>query len=492
MRSLSQSPQNAHADGRPAVVSTGPAASAMSALARLTVAAVILAATAAAQTVTYSYDAAGRLVRADLGGGRAVAYTYDAAGNLLSAASESPDHTLRVAVSPASGGSVAGPGIACPGTCVHAFAGTQPVTVTASPAAADLTLLAWAGDLLSADNPFTFTLDADRRITAYFGAASGSTDSDGVPDVGEMGPGGNDPSYDGNGDGVPDYQQAHVTSLSTASGTGYVTLEVPSGQSFVGVQAVANPHPDDAPAVKFPYGFFAFTITGVPAGGVVATLHLPPNPLVASYYKHGPTPDTPAPHWYEFGRSGSTGAEVVQAPTATRVLLHFVDAQRGDDVLSADGMIVDAGGPSVLPAPVIRLDASSLDFGSAPIGSPSSRTVTVGNTGDADLVIGTVGHGDGLAAPFSITADTCSGQTLRPQPAGGTCAVTIRFSPTTEGTFDDTFAIPSNDPARNPATVSVHGEGARVEPIPVLDASSLALLIAALLGVGVAVLRRRG
>ena len=35
------------------------------------------------RTITYSYDPAGRLVRADYGDGVAVSYTYDAAGNLL-------------------------------------------------------------------------------------------------------------------------------------------------------------------------------------------------------------------------------------------------------------------------------------------------------------------------------------------------------------------------------------------------------------------------
>ncbi|MBM3189057.1 MAG: hypothetical protein FJZ90_10090 [Chloroflexi bacterium] len=33
--------------------------------------------------VSYTYDAAGRLVQVDYGGGRRVAYTYDQAGNLL-------------------------------------------------------------------------------------------------------------------------------------------------------------------------------------------------------------------------------------------------------------------------------------------------------------------------------------------------------------------------------------------------------------------------
>ena len=37
----------------------------------------------APRTITYSYDPAGRLVRADYGDGVAVSYTYDAAGNLL-------------------------------------------------------------------------------------------------------------------------------------------------------------------------------------------------------------------------------------------------------------------------------------------------------------------------------------------------------------------------------------------------------------------------
>ena len=40
-------------------------------------------ATAAAGTVTYTYDTAGRLTGADYGGGQRIDYTYDAAGNLV-------------------------------------------------------------------------------------------------------------------------------------------------------------------------------------------------------------------------------------------------------------------------------------------------------------------------------------------------------------------------------------------------------------------------
>ena len=35
-------------------------------------------------TVNYSYDDAGRLIKADYGNGQSISYTYDKAGNLLS------------------------------------------------------------------------------------------------------------------------------------------------------------------------------------------------------------------------------------------------------------------------------------------------------------------------------------------------------------------------------------------------------------------------
>lgn len=50
-----------------------------------------------AGTVTYTYDDAGRLIRAEYGDGKVITYTYDAAGNLLerqvSGAVEGPDLT---------------------------------------------------------------------------------------------------------------------------------------------------------------------------------------------------------------------------------------------------------------------------------------------------------------------------------------------------------------------------------------------------------------
>ncbi|MFI5180722.1 MAG: choice-of-anchor D domain-containing protein [Thermoanaerobaculia bacterium] len=446
----------------------------------------------ATDTVTYTYDANGRLTKADYGGGKSVTYTYDKAGNILSAASQSPDNTLRIFLSPAGAGSVSGPGIACPGTCVHAFTTAQQVSLTATPQGT-LKLLAWGGDLSSTANPFAFNLDADRNLTAYFGGSSGMTvPAKGIPDSAEFGPSGNNPGYDGNGDGIPDYQQPNVGSFPTAAGGGYATLAVPNGQGLANIQAVGNPHPADAPGMNFPYGFFAFTVTGVGPSGVVATLYLPKNVAIVKYYKYGPTPDDSSPHWYDFAFNGTTGAEIFQDASQTRILLHLVDAQRGDDVLTVDGQVVDAGGPAAVPAPAIALNPASLDFSDVVVQSNLSRIVSVSNNGDADLLIGTVGQGNGLAAPFTFTGDGCSNATLHP---GQTCSLTVRFAPTATGPANDDFAIPSNDPNSNLLTVPVQGNGVdqltgeQVTMVPALGAWGLLALAASLLALGMARLR---
>lgn len=443
----------------------------------------------AAATVTYTYDVNGRLLKADYGGGNTVTYSYDMVGNIVTTASSSPNNTLRVFISPTGSGGVAGPNIACPGTCVYAFPGTQSVTLTATQASG-FKFLAWAGDLASALNPFTFTLDTDRNLTAYFGGSSGMTvPAKGIPDTAEFGPAGNNPGYDGNGDGIPDYQQPNVASFPTAAGGGYATLAVPVANGLANVAAVANPHPSDAPGMKFPYGFFAFTVTGVGSSGVVATLYLPKNAAIVDYYKYGPTPDDTTPHWYEFKFGGTTGAEIVQDAGDTRILLHLVDAQRGDDVLTADGQVVDAGGPAAQAAPVIAAAPATVDFGSVPKDTTATRAITVSNTGDANLAIGTVDSG-GLAAPFSIDSENCSGANLQPPPAAGTCTITVRFAPTATGHFTGNLAIPSDDPSNDPLEVPVQGDGTASEPIPALDGIGLVLFAALLAGIALRALSR--
>jgi|GEM_PF-1680333 len=179
--------------------------------------------------------------------------------------------------------------------------------------------------------------------------SAADNDDDGVADTEEQGPHGTDGTYDGNSDGIPDSQQANVASLHSHDGQDYVTLASPGGTTMTGVQGVDNPSPADAPAgVDFPCGFFDFTISGVEVGGATtATLYLPIGESPNTYYKYGRTPDNDTPHWYEFMYDGQTGAEI----NGHTIILHFVDGQRGDEDLAANGTIVEPGGPGQATGP---------------------------------------------------------------------------------------------------------------------------------------------
>jgi len=98
-------------------------------------------------------------------------------------------------------------------------------------------------------------------------------------------------------------------------------------------------------------------------------------------------------------------------------------------------------------------DDLQVPFGSVTEGSLSEATVTIANDGDDSLIIGAVGT---LEAPFSIETDNCSQETLTP---GASCTLAVRFEPTTTGTFNDSFDIPSDDPDEDPVTVNVSGTG---------------------------------
>ncbi len=152
---------------------------------------------------------------------------------------------------------------------------------------------------------------------------------------------------DGNNDGIPDREQKNVASLPCFTGEGYVTLVASQEISLTDTDAADNPSPDDAPdGISFPAGFFEFGIGGFAQGGsVVVTVNV--ETTANTYYRFGPTPDNPAPHWYPFMYDGSTGAKIY----SDRVELHFVDGRRGDDDLIADGSIIDLGAPGVTDHP---------------------------------------------------------------------------------------------------------------------------------------------
>ena len=74
------------------------------------------------------------------------------------------------------------------------------------------------------------------------------------------------------------------------------------------------------------------------------TIYLPAGANPTTYYKYGPEPGNPTDHWYEFLYNGQTGAVI----SGNIITLHFVDGQRGDDDLTANGIIADQGAPGFI------------------------------------------------------------------------------------------------------------------------------------------------
>jgi len=200
------------------------------------------------------------------------------------------------------------------------------------------------------------TNDPDTPIATLPLTATASSDSDGVADAIEAaGPN----NGDGNQDGIPDTLQANVTSLPGSRG-GYITLESDVGTRLTSVRSGDNPSTGPLPAAEnaslsFPNGFFSFAIEDIPIGGsATVTLYLPEGQVATNtYFKYSYWFRTSSGYQYnpqnwlwdlfDFDPQTRTGAEF----KGNRIILYYVDGQRGDNDGEANGRIEDPGGPAI-------------------------------------------------------------------------------------------------------------------------------------------------
>jgi hypothetical protein len=140
-------------------------------------------------------------------------------------------------------------------------------------------------------------------------------------------------SGDGNSDGIPDREQANVVTVVSPVDASTITLEVPTTATLSSV-SISDPAAPPPAGVVLPHGLLEFTIH-VPTGASVEMLvYLPEDSPATTWFKSDP--------WWEFLFDGTTGA-VAEAPG---LVLHFTDGGRGDADASANGTIVDPGGPA--------------------------------------------------------------------------------------------------------------------------------------------------
>lgn len=185
-----------------------------------------------------------------------------------------------------------------------------------------------------------------RLDTVSLGSTASYVDTDGVSDSTEnqvSNPSGGS-TGDGNGDGTPDSQQANVTSLPTAIGSGYATVVSVNGRPLSAVSA--NTLPSDAPvsSATAPYGAFSFTASGIPvvAGGSTESFELfvPYNAQINGALKKNRLTQ----QWVNVATS------VTQVGNKTKITFSLTDGGVFDTDASINGQIQDPIIPAALPA----------------------------------------------------------------------------------------------------------------------------------------------
>ncbi|HWU90109.1 MAG TPA: choice-of-anchor D domain-containing protein, partial [Kofleriaceae bacterium] len=132
-------------------------------------------------------------------------------------------------------------------------------------------------------------------------------------------------------------------------------------------------------------------------------------------------------------------------------------------------MAVVASGGVASAAPTIT--TSPQDFGSVRVANATvttaTRTFSIKNDGDADLVISSYAIGGGNAGDFAITAAPATPTTVAPNAAVG---ITVKFDPSAPGARVASLDIASNDPVTPTASVALTGTGTNaLISVPDLD-----------------------
>ncbi|HXU35335.1 MAG TPA: choice-of-anchor D domain-containing protein [Blastocatellia bacterium] len=121
--------------------------------------------------------------------------------------------------------------------------------------------------------------------------------------------------------------------------------------------------------------------------------------------------------------------------------------------------------PNPIPVnPKIVVDPASLDFGSVRVTQSATKTVTVTNGGQANLIISAISDPSG---PFTIVGKPALPVTLTTTQS---IALNVKFSPIVTGPITGAFTISSNDPNSPFTNVSLAGIGATA-PVANLEVS---------------------
>lgn len=160
---------------------------------------------------------------------------------------------------------------------------------------------------------------------------------------------------------------------------------------------------------------------------------------------------------------GSCSINITFIPTATGSKAATLTISSNDPD-TANTTIALVGNGVEAPTPNISVSSSSYDFGSVTLGSTLSQTITVSNTGTADITVSSINLSGSGASEFTQT-NNCS--TVA---SGNSCSTDITFSPTFTGSKSATLTINSNDLDSPSMSISLTGSGVSA-PVPNISLS---------------------
>jgi trimeric autotransporter adhesin len=153
---------------------------------------------------------------------------------------------------------------------------------------------------------------------------------------------------------------------------------------------------------------------------------------------------------------------VAGGSTATLTISH--------NAAGTPGAVTLSGTATAAPQGRIALGALALTFPAAQLGTPSTQTLTVQNTGDAALTFSAFTLGGSASADYARSG-SCSVAT--PLAAGAQCTLAVTFTPSAVGSRSAALTVQS-DASNGAATISLSGTGVPVPaPTAVLSTPKL-------------------
>ena len=163
-----------------------------------------------------------------------------------------------------------------------------------------------------------------------------------------------------------------------------------------------------------------------------------------------------------FAESNNCGTSVAAGSSCT-ITVTFTPSASG--TASGTLSVTDnaAGSPQTVSltgtgaSPAASLSATTLNFGSQPVGTSSTTTqsVVLTNSGNTNLSVTAISVGGTNASEFTLAKSNPCGSTVA---QGSSCTIQINFKPTASGSQTATLSIIDNAPD-SPQTVTLNGSG---------------------------------